>query len=530
MHQASHDPPSPELPVRAEGYRLEIEPYPRRVRVMYDGIAVADSERAVVLQETRHAPVIYFPKADVRMDLLQPTGYRTHCPFKGDATYWNLLVGERTAENLVWAYEEPIADAAQLAGHVAFYRNRIDEWLEEGEPLALTQEAAPYADANPLVDWLMREAWKLGSIDPIVLHLARRLEAAGAPILRMNLIVRTLHPQVMGTIHLWERGRNAVDRVELSHARSREERFLASPFIHIFEGRGGVRRRLEGPEAKLDYPILEDLRATGATDYAAMPIHFSDGQIHALTLASDAPGGFAIAHLGYLHEALPLIGRLIEAHAMRGTARTLLDTYLGASTGGRVLDGLIRRGDGDVIPAVMWWADLRGSSRMAERLPRDRYLDLLNQFFECTAGAAMARGGEVLKFIGDAVLAIFPLSEDPRAADRALDAARDALSRIARANRGDVEPEAQLAVALALHRGEVNYGNVGVEGRLDFTVTGPAVNQVARLERLSKTLGHPIVASRAFAELVLDQVRSVGHHALRGFQEPVEVFTLKEES
>lgn len=509
------------------GYRLEIEPHPNRVRAMHGGVAVVDSQRAVVLRETRHAPVLYFPKADVRMDLLQPTGYRTHCPFKGDATYWTLAVGERVVENAVWAYEEPIAEAAGLADYVAFYRERIDEWLEEGDAVAEPSPPDPHAHENPLVDWLMRRSWRHTSIEELVAELGPRLREMGMAISRMVLLVRTLHPQVMGTLHVWNEN-DSVERIELTHARSREEAFLSSPLIHIFEGRGGVRRRLDGPDATLDFPILKDLAAAGATDYAAMPLHFSDGQIHALTLATDAAGGFRTDHLGYLHEVLPLLARLVEAHAMRGTARTLLDTYLGASTGGRVLDGLVRRGDGELIPAVIWWADLRGSTLLAERLPRDRFLELLNQFFECTAEPAMEQGGEVLKFIGDAVLAIFPLLEDPRAAQHALAAAQAALERIDRFNRENATDDAQLAVALALHRGEVNYGNVGVKGRLDFTVTGPAVNQVARLERLSKELDKPIVTSAAFAELLPELLAPLGHHDLRGFKEPVEVFTLKD--
>jgi len=512
----------------SRGYELRTEPYPHRVKLIFDGIAVADTERAVLLHETRLAPVLYFPKADVRMDLLEPTGYRTHCPFKGDATYWTLSAGERSVENAVWAYEEPLAEAAHLAGHVAFYRSRVDEWLEEGEPVSEQPIPEPHGHDNPLVDWLMREACNAASVEALVLSLARKLEAVGIPLRRLNLIVRTLHPQVMGTVHIWERGCRAIDRIDLSYARSREERFLASPFVHIFEGRGGVRRRLEGPDARLDYPILEDLRKEGATDYAAMPIRFSDGQIHALTLASDRPGGFETAQLGCLHEVLPLVSRLVEAHAMRSTARTLLDTYLGAGTGGRVLEGLIRRGDGEVIPAVVWWADLRGSTSLAERLPRERYLDLLNRFFESTAGAVIEQGGEVLKFIGDAVLAIFPLRDDPRAGDRALAAAREALARIERVNREQADEATRLAVALAMHLGEVNYGNIGIEGRLDFTVTGPAVNEVARLERLSKTLGKAVVTSGALANLVRDEVVGLGSHELRGVEKPIEVYTLKE--
>ena len=209
---------------------------------------------------------------------------------------------------------------------------------------------------------------------------------------------------------------------------------------------------------------------------------------------------------------------------MRSTARILLDTYLGSSTGGRVLDGLVRRGDGEVIPAVVWWADLRGSTALAERLPREAYLDLLNEFFEATAEAAIERDGEVLKFIGDAVLAIFALDDDPDAGRHALDAAHEALARIERFNAAQPRGGPRLAVALALHLGEVNYGNIGVEGRLDFTVTGPAVNQVARLERLSKQLGQSIVTSGSFAELVPGRVRSLGTYPLRDVADPVEVF------
>jgi len=268
----------------APGYRISIEPYPRRVKVVFAGIPLADSERAWVLRETRYAPVVYFPKADVRMDLLAPTAYRTHCPFKGDARYWAIVVGDRRAENAVWAYEEPVGEAARIAGHLAFQRSRVDEWIEAGEPVPEAPAAAPHADANPLVDWLMREAWRAPSVDGLVLHLGRKLASIGMPISRLSLIVRTLHPQVMGTIHLWERGRNAVDRVDLSHARSREERFLASPFVHIFEGRGGVRRRLELEARRLQRLSEEEGEqgeADGRHDEVLGPDHHAgahDGQ------------------------------------------------------------------------------------------------------------------------------------------------------------------------------------------------------------------------------------------------------------
>ena len=520
----------PEAPPAArDGYRIGVEPSARRVRVVFNGVSVAESSRALVLRETRLPPVYYLPRDDVRMDLMEPTDYRTHCPFKGNARYWTLRVGERTAENVLWSYEKPLPEAEAIRGYVAFYRNRMDAWHEEGGEVEIDPVTDAHAHGNPLVDWLMRDAWEATSTGELVSRLARQLRAAGVPLARLNLLVRTLHPQVLGTAHLWSADTDAVRSIELSHAAGAEERFLASPFVPIFAGRGGVRRRLEGPDARLDFPILRELREQGLTDYAAMPLTFSDGQIHALTLASGAPGGFAIQDLGYVHEILPLVSRLAEVHTLRRTARTLLDTYLGVRTGARVLNGSIRRGDGEQIPAVIWYADLRGSTPLQERLGRARYLELLNAWFECTAGAVLEAGGEVLKFIGDAVLAIFPAADDPDAARAALRAAREVLARLERFNAARAAPDdPRLAAALALHLGEVSYGNIGVEGRLDFTVTGPAVNEVARLEELSKRLGKPVVASGSFAELVPGELVALGEHALRGVSGPRAVFTLRE--
>ena len=515
--------PAPAVP----GYRIAFEPSARRVKVVFAGTVVADTRRAVILHETRLPPVYYIPREDVRMDLTTPTDYRTHCPFKGNAHYWTLTAGEHTAENAVWSYEDPLPEALPIKGMIAFYRNRMDAWYEEDAEVRIDPVTDAHVHGNPLVDWLMRDAWEAASISELVARLARQLLAVGIPLYRLNLLIRTLHPQVMGTAHVWSGDTDEVEEVVLTHVRALEQQFLESPFAAIFRGRGGVRRRLDGEGARLDFPILVDLRNEGVTDYAAMPVTFSDGQIHAITLATRAAGGFGTDALGHVHEILPLVARLVEVHALRRTARTLLETYIGAHTGGRVLDGLVKRGDGEDVPAVIWWCDLRSSTAFAERLPRQRYLDLLNDFFDGAAGAVLAHGGEVLKFIGDAVMAIFPTSQAPDAASRAIAAARDTLAEIARTNvRRAATGDPPIAIALALHHGEVTYGNVGVPGRLDFTVIGPAVNEVARLEGLSKQLDRPVVASAAFARLAPVGLVSLGFHALRGVSAPHEVFTL----
>jgi len=513
----------------ASDYRAVIEPSEKRVTVVFGGVTVADTNCALVIYETRLAPAYYLPVEDVRMDLMEQTEYRTHCPFKGDASYWTLRVGDRVAENAVWAYQQPFPEVAALAGHVAFYRSRMDGWVEESGDVAIDPVTEDRQHGNALLGWLLRDAWEATSTGELAGRLARQLRGIGMPVARLNLLVRTLHPQVLGTTHLWTATEDVVESSDLPHAARDGERFLTSPFMLILERGGGVRRRLEGANATLDFPILRDLREQGMTDYAAMPMAFSDGQVHALSLATDAPGGFETAHLGHLHEVLPLLSRLVEVHALKRTARTLLDTYLGTRTGGRVLGGSIRRGDREVIPAVIWWADLRGSTGYQEHLDRAQYLELLNDFFECTAGSVLTEGGEVLKFIGDAVLAIFPLHEDPGAPMAALRATRAAQLRLAMRNdaRADANTPA-LSAAIALHVGDVSYGNIGVEGRLDFTVTGPAVNEVARLEGLSKQLGTAVVASRALAALTPGELLSIGTHSLRGVADPMEVFTLHE--
>jgi class 3 adenylate cyclase/uncharacterized protein (DUF427 family) len=511
------------------GYRIRYEPYSKRVRVVFNGVTVADSRRALRVHETRLQPVFYLPRDDVRMDLAERSEYRTHCPFKGNASYWNLRVGEEIGENALWSYETPTSEAQPITDYVAFYRNRMDAWLEEDEEVEIDPITDTHAHGNPLVDWLMRDAWEASSIEELLGRLAAQLLASGAELTRVVLHVRTLHPQVMGAVHVWTPESGGVERFELEHREADEQRFLSSPFVPIFEGRGGIRRRLDGSQA-LDFPVLRDLARAGATDYAALPLTFSDGQIHALTLATDALGGFDVATLGHVHEILPLLSRLVEVHSQRHTARTLLDTYLGQHTGGRVLDGSIRRGDGEVIPAVIVWADLRGSTGLTERLPRQQYLQLLNHFFECTAGVVIERGGEVLKFIGDAVMAIFPLREHPDAAERALETAIEALAQVRKFNADATHAHPEMEIALALHCGEVNYGNVGVAGRLDFTVTGPAVNEVARLEGLSKSLGRAVVASGEFASLVPERLVSLGRVGLRGVSGDHEIFGLKRES
>lgn len=394
---------------------------------------------------------------------------------------------------------------------------------------------------NPLSEWLLSDGWNIVDSGDLLKALAQRMLDQGIDIWRMRLTLRTLHPQVIGVSFTWLRDREDVEIYEAPHAIVQTDQYRNSPFAAIFEGAGGVRRRLDIPGAVLDYGVLVDLKAEGATDYVAMPLVFSDGKINAITFATRRPGGFRSSELGQINELLPVLARLVEVHAMRRTAKTLLDTYLGPHTGDRVLNGHIRRGDGEDIAAVIWFCDLRDSTALAESMPRADFLGILNDYFDCVAGAVVDQGGEVLRFIGDAALAIFPTdgkgvgqracSSVECAAAAALSAAAEAERRLEGLNdRRTAEGLAPLGFGLALHIGDLTYGNIGVPGRLEFTVVGAAANEAARMEGLSKPLGHRLIVSDEFARAYPASWISLGHHRLAGLAAPREVFTLSDEA
>ncbi len=516
-------------------YTFTFTRHPHRVRAVIGGVAVADSDRVMVLAETRLAPVFYFPREHVRMDLMRPTAHRTHCPFKGNARYWSFQAGDGEVSNVMWSYEDPVPEAAAIAGYVAFYANLVDAWFEDDRPLAAARGADASRYANPLLAWLIREAPALDTPATLTRSLAECMLEAGIPLWRLHVIIRTLHPLLMAVSFRWWQKDGEVQENLVPYEMIRSPQFLNSPLVPIYEGAGGIRRRLDVPEPKLDFPILRDLHAEGGTDYVAMPMVFSDGQINAVTLASARPGGFTTRDLGHVYEVLDLLGRLYEVHALRYRATTLLDTYLGRHAGVRVLDGLIKRGDGEDIHAVIWFCDLRDSTPLAQSMSRSQFLDVLNRFFDCMAGAVMDHGGQVLRFIGDAALAIFPIHRAEQPGENAADAHANALSaalaaqqrigelNAARAQRG----LAPLRFGIALHPGEVTYGNIGTENRLEFTVIGDAANRAARIESLCKILDRDILVSEEFAGRFPGRFESLGRHRLRGVAQELELFGLR---
>ncbi|RKZ36489.1 MAG: guanylate cyclase, partial [Gammaproteobacteria bacterium] len=458
---------------------MKFHQHSRRLRVVFNGETVAESQRVTVLQESGYPPVFYFLQEDVRMDFLRRTAHATHCPFKGNATYWDVCVGEHRAENAVWSYQTPVDAARAVAGRLAFYPERMDAWYEDDQPMPLRPGEGGRSHPNPLVNWLLESAFAATTPEELVTQLVEQMLAAGIPLLRLNIVLVTLHPQVTGLSYKWLRGAGPVEEEPVPHSRLAKREYLDSPLYPIFEGAGGIRRRLEGDNPQLDFPILHELKAQGATDYVAMPLLFSDGRINVLTLSADQPGGFSTAQLGGIYEVLGLLSRLFEVHALRRTSVGLLNTYLGRQSGERVLNGQVKRGDGENIFAVIWFCDLRNSTPLADTMSREDFLGLLNKFFDAMGGAVLANGGEILRFIGDAALAIFPIGssecrggEGPdacQACENALAAVHEARARMAAVNTRRSERRRELLnFGLGLHLGEVTYGNIGTAERLEF--------------------------------------------------------------
>lgn len=360
-------------------------------------------------------------------------------------------------------------------------------------------------------------------------QMCGRIIAAGIPIWRAFCAVGTLHPLVAASAYIWSRDQPGTARVLAEHGILASPEFMQSPIAAARREGRTIRRRLVDPACPIDFAVLAKFKSEGGTDYIAIPMARSDGGANVVTFLTDYRGGFSDAEVAGLEEIAQVLGLIVELQSSRRTAKSLLETYVGPRTGERVLSGAITRGAGETIRAVIWYCDLRGFTALADQLPREELTALLNEYFEIMVGAVKAEGGEVLKFTGDGMLAIFELctGEDvSRCCSAALRAAGAAEDGVRIANGKRKAGAAEIQFGLALHQGEVYYGNIGAPDRLDFTVIGPAVNHAERLEKISAELGRVVVTSASFAAAAREPLESLGHHKLRGVAEPQEVFAV----
>jgi len=375
-----------------------------------------------------------------------------------------------------------------------------------------------------LLDWLLGPRAPGRTPEEAFGDLCRALRERGIAIYRVGLFVRTLHPNVAGRAYFWHEDRDQVEVDSADHSWFATEDHLKSPIHAVWTMNAETRRRLADPACPMDYPVLADLRAEGATDYVAVPLRFLSGEIHVASFASRRPGGFRDAELAALRTVLPYFTRVVEIYGLMRKARNILDAYLGPNAGAKVLAGQIKRGDGEDIHAVIWFCDLRDSTALADSMSRRDFLSILNEYFECTLEPVLQRKGEVLRFIGDAALAIFPIDGRPgEACAAAVEAAREALARMEKANKKRPLP---LRFGIGLHLGELTYGNIGTPGRIEFTVIGAAANEAARIESLCKQLEVDLLVSEHVARVLPIRWRSMGSHTLRGVGDKIELFTL----
>ena len=388
-------------------------------------------------------------------------------------------------------------------------------------------ERPKHDTVDGIIEWLAGPAQHIPSLGDEFDEFAWRMLAAGFPLLRATLQLRTIHPQYLGANFVWWRttGRTVLTFVthEVQDLYGHED----NPVRRVVGGET-LRRRVDVADQELDFPILHDLKAQGATDYFALPIKSSFGTNYMATYVTDRLGGFTANEISDLTRISHRLGFLADLRNHRRIVSNILAAYLGSKTGPKVLAGQIRRGTGEEINAVLWSSDLRGFTERSDRLEGVQVITMLNALFDAQAKAIVSHGGEILKFIGDGLLSIFPIDS----ADKARAAAHSALAAAIEAvetvrgltNDPSLTSEPPFEIVVALHIGTAIYGNVGAADRLDFTVIGPAVNLVSRIEAVAKRLKLPIVVSDDFARAYGETLQPLGRHQLRGLATPHDLF------
>lgn len=395
--------------------------------------------------------------------------------------------------------------------------------------------------AQSLIDWLIAKSLAGLAENELLTGLCESMVQSGIPLLRVSTATELLHPTTGGQGVVWKR--NDVTEVEAYPRRTTPEGaklHRMSPFGYLVENRLSRRRwRFNETYHAGEFPLIDEIREKGATEYFAHLVEvgeqasLSAARAVAFSWAVDRPGGFIDAELGLIEHIAPALTLAINAARNLATGRMLLDTYLGTDAASRVLSGNVVRGQAESIRAAVWFSDLSDFTRISDETPAEEMLALLNDYAGCLTEAIHAHGGQVLKFIGDGILAIFRDDDQHHACSRALDAARQAAMDV----RALSEARAATGYActdftLALHFGDLLYGNFGSRMRLDFTVLGSAVNEASRIGEMCRSLDRRVILSSAFASASnrRTELVSLGRYALRGVGRSQELFTLDPEA
>lgn len=388
-------------------------------------------------------------------------------------------------------------------------------------------------------DWLIGQGLGEGGYDALLAGFCERLNAGGISVQRSMIAMRTLHPSIDARGFVWHRG-GEVGIDEFATDRGPTEGFLQSPIAYLLQNRGEreLRRPLTGPDVVLDFPVLEDLKEQGVTDYLMVKVPFKVASLEGyesgmvVSWASDGPDGFSETCITALRRLAPRLALVIHNRLLKEITINVLDTYVGRQAGERILGGEISRGSLQQIDAAILLMDFRGFTALSDRTDGAHMAALLNDYFELIVPPVLDRGGEILKFMGDGVLATFSLKDlqDDMVCMTALDAAIEALEQVRDWNAERVSKGAPvMQLDVAVHVGRVQFGNVGAGDRLDFTVIGAAVNEASRIEALSDALDRHLLVSEEFAAAAIhctNRLVSVGRHRLRGVSRSEELFTV----
>ncbi len=388
------------------------------------------------------------------------------------------------------------------------------------------------SELQKIIDWMIDGARSAITPSQMMVECCERLIEAGLPLWRVGVFLRTLHPDYYGISFIWKPGAEVrIGTVDFTFLDSEE--FQSSPMRIVFQQGLEVRAHGNDP-ASNRFPIIEDLRAEGVTDYIALPLMFMDGAINASSWTTRQPGGFTDEQLGALRALTPALARYCEIVQSRRIATMLLDTYVGNRAGERIMDGQIRRGHTETMHAAIWLSDLRGFTALSDRLPAETVVDILNHYFDCQVTAIREHGGEVLKYMGDGLLAVFPIDEyvgdDQKVCSRVLEAARESRASVDALHYPIGETIERFRFGVALHVGDILYGNIGGGNRLDFTCIGPAINLAARLEKIASRLHRTVVASEGFAGICSGGWSDLGEFPIAGFSKAQRVFGLGDEA
>jgi adenylate cyclase len=387
------------------------------------------------------------------------------------------------------------------------------------------------SELQNIIDWMVDGARSAANPTEMMKQCCERLVQVGIPLWRVGVFVRTLHPNVFGRSFTWRPGSEVVVAAADFDPRETPE-FKRSPLAILYRTEQEVRYRLDDP-ASMGFPFFDDMRGEGVTDYIAIPLRYIEGTIHASTWTTKQIGGFTDEQVNALRKMVPALARYIEIIGLRRTATMLLDTYVGNRAGERIMGGQIHRGHTETMHAAVWLSDLRGFTALSDRLPAEIVVDILNQYFDCQVDAIRSHGGEVLKYMGDGLLAVFPIDEyvgdAPHVCSRALEAARESRSLVADMQYAIGDTIERFRFGVALHVGPVLYGNIGGGNRLDFTCIGPAVNLAARLEKIASRLHRTIVASEGFAGTCNGGWSDLGEFPIAGLAKAQRVYGLLDE-